>query len=173
MKTYQKLAERYDNFVLNVIGDGPYFDEMEEKTRHWKRFNMTGAKYGDDLDKAFASSDIFIYPGLLDTFGNVVIEAQASGLPCVVMNEGGPPELIKSGETGFTARCESEFIQLTEQLILQRENRQWMGQRASAYASKRFSEPLIFENFWEDITAKQEKQINPIQYSILTAPVIM
>lgn len=161
MKTYQKLAERYDNFVLNVVGDGPYFDEMEEKTRHWKRFNMTGAKYGDDLAKAFASSDIFIYPGLLDTFGNVVIEAQASGLPCVVMNEGGPPELIKSGETGYIARCESEFIQLTEQLILQRENRQWMGQRAAAYAAKRFAEPLIFESFWEDITAKQEKHSQP------------
>lgn len=161
MKTYQQLAERHDNFVLNVVGDGPYFNEMKEKTQHWSRFNMTGAKYGEDLAKAFASSDFFIYPGLLDTFGNVVIEAQASGLPCVVMNEGGPPELVKPGETGFIARCENEFIQLTEQLILQRENRQWMSQRAAAYATERFAEPLIFENFWDEITSKKTKQEQP------------
>jgi glycosyltransferase involved in cell wall biosynthesis len=161
LKTYQKLSERHDNFVMNVVGDGPFFDEMKEQTRHWDRFHMTGAKYGDDLAIAFASSDIFIYPGLLDTFGNVVIEAQASGLPCVVMNEGGPPELVKPGETGFIAQCESEFIQLTEKLILQRENRQWMSQRAAAYAAERFSEPLIFETFWDEITSKSTTHAEP------------
>lgn len=162
MKTYQKLSERHDNFMMNVVGDGPYFDEMAERTRHWQRFIMTGAKYGEDLAAAFASSDIFVYPGLLDTFGNVVIEAQASGLPCVVMNEGGPPELIHSGETGFIARCESEFIQLTEQLIMKKENRQWMSQRAAVYAAERFAEPRIFAQFWDEITSKKAKQEKPV-----------
>ncbi len=161
MKTYQRLAERYPDFVLHVIGDGPYFDEMNEKTKHWSRFIMTGAKFGEDLARAFASSDLFLYPGLLDTFGNVVIEAQASGLPCVVMNEGGPPELVKSGHTGFVAQSDSQFIAYAEQLLIQKENRQWMSRNAAEYAVERFSEARIFEGFWNEITSKTSRKEKP------------
>ncbi len=155
VKTYQALAPKYDDFVLHCVGDGPDFNELQRRTTNFERFIMTGAKFGDDLAKAYASSDLFIYPGLLDTFGNVIIEAQASGLPCVVMNEGGPQELIKADETGFVARSNEEFISIVENLVTDHFKRDEMGIKAAAYAAERFDEEKIFSAFWNKITTSE------------------
>ena len=152
IKLYEYLISRYDNFVLHCVGDGPYYTEMLKKTAGLERFIMTGAKFGDDLVKAFASSDVFVYPGLLDTFGNVVIEAQASGLPCVVMNEGGPKELIIPGKTGFVSRTEEEFIRNTEKFILDPFLIKTMGKNAVEHVSSHFTEERVFSVFWDQIS---------------------
>lgn len=152
IETYKALAPKYDNFVLHCVGDGPYFDEMRRKTAAMPRFVMTGAKFKEDLAAAYASSDLFVYPGLLDTFGNVVVEAQASGLPCVVMNEGGPQELIEPGKTGVIARTNLEFIETVEHLLTNPSRRREMGNRAAEYAAHRFAEETIFSQFWETVT---------------------
>lgn len=152
MQAYEELAPKYDNFVVHVVGDGPYATEMAQRSRNWSRFVMTGAKHGEDLSKAFASSDVFVYPGLLDTFGNVIIEAQASGLPCVVMNEGGPPELIEPGQTGLIGRTSGEFIQHIEKLITDETTRRSMSERASVHARERFNEDRVFDEFWRNVT---------------------
>jgi len=62
---------------------------------------FTGFLEGDDLAEAYASADIFVFPSTTDTFGNVVLEAQASGLPVIVSDEGGPKENLIHGKTGF------------------------------------------------------------------------
>lgn len=61
---------------------------------------FTGFLGGPDLQAACASSDVFVFPSTTDTFGNVVLEAQASGIPVIVSDEGGPRELMRRGETG-------------------------------------------------------------------------
>ena len=53
---------------------------------------------------AYASSDIFVFPSTTDTFGNVVLEAKAAGLPCVVSDQGGPCELVQDGIDGFVTK---------------------------------------------------------------------
>jgi glycosyltransferase involved in cell wall biosynthesis len=152
IELYRYLEGKYDNFVLHCVGDGPYYSEMVKKTAALPRFIMTGAKFGKDLAAAYASSDVFVYPGLLDTFGNVIIEAQASGLPCVVMNEGGPKELIVPGKTGFVSRTPDEFIQNTERFFLQPELIQDMSREAVRHVSNRFTEDRVFEAFWDCIS---------------------
>ncbi len=161
---YTALAPRYDRFVLHCVGDGPYLDEMRRKTASFPRFILTGAKFKDELAAAYASSDLFVYPGLLDTFGNVVVEAQASGLPCIVMNEGGPQELIVPGETGLIARSPQEFIQLTEELLIDSERRNRMGERAAQYAAQRFAEETIFTNFWETVVGPMPENITKPEF---------
>ena len=156
VELYQQLAPKYPDFVLHVVGDGPYFHELQKKTSSLPRFIMTGAKFKEDLAQAYASSDLFVYPGLLDTFGNVIIEAQASGLPCVVMNEGGPQELILANETGMIANSNRHFIQLVEELINDPERRQRMSAKAAEFAAERFAEERIFTHFWNVITAPLE-----------------
>ena len=66
------------------------------------RLGVTGYLLGDELAAAFASADIFTFTGAVETFGQVVQEAMASGLPSVVINEGGVGELVIEGETGYT-----------------------------------------------------------------------
>jgi glycosyltransferase involved in cell wall biosynthesis len=65
----------------------------------------TGYLKGQELAAAYASGDIFVFPSTTDTFGNVILEAQAAGLPCVVSDLGGPSELVEHGHTGFVTRA--------------------------------------------------------------------
>ena len=159
IELYENLAPQYHNFVIHCVGDGPYLKEMQRKTASMPRFIMTGAKFKDDLAAAYASSDMFVYPGLLDTFGNVIVEAQASGLPCVVMNEGGPQELIQAQKTGFVARTNMEFINAAEELINNRQQRKEMGRCAAEYAGLRFAEEAIFTKFWQTVTSPMPEDI--------------
>jgi glycosyltransferase involved in cell wall biosynthesis len=83
------------------VGDGPYRQEMQEQMKGYPAI-FTGFLTGEDLCTAYASSDVFVFPSTTDTFGNVVLEAQASGLPVIVSDEGGPKELMKDGVTGLS-----------------------------------------------------------------------
>ena len=65
---------------------------------------------GQDLARAYASADVFLFASRTDTFGQVVLEAQASGLPVVAVNEGGPATLIEHGETGLLAPPSADAI---------------------------------------------------------------
>ena len=81
---------------------GPYLKEL----RHLlPDASFTGYLAGLDLARAYASSDVFLFPSTTDTFGNVILEALASGLPCVVSDQGGPKDLIAHGATGFITRA--------------------------------------------------------------------
>jgi len=68
---------------------------------------FTGYLAGEQLQRGYASADLFVFPSATDTFGNVVLEAQASGLPVIVSDEGGPRELMIEGETGVVFRAGS------------------------------------------------------------------
>ena len=63
---------------------------------------------GEALARAYAGMDVFVFPSHTDTFGNVVLEAMASGVPAVVTPDGGPKTLVRDGATGFVA-TDAEF----------------------------------------------------------------
>jgi glycosyltransferase involved in cell wall biosynthesis len=102
---------------LVVIGDGPYRNEMEQKLRGYP-VAFTGFLQGEELSRGFASADVFVFPSTTDTFGNVVLEAQASGLPVIVTDEGGPRELIQAGKTGFVVKADERESLLNAMLFL-------------------------------------------------------
>ncbi len=89
---------------LILVGDGPYRKELEEKLKDYPVL-FTGFLSGEELSQAYASSDVFVFPSTTDTFGNVVLEAQASGLPVIVSDQGGPRELLKDGQSGFIVKA--------------------------------------------------------------------
>jgi glycosyltransferase involved in cell wall biosynthesis len=64
---------------------------------------FAGVLRGGELSRAYANMDLFVFPSHTDTFGNVVLEALASGVPAVVTPEGGPKYIVRDGETGFVA----------------------------------------------------------------------
>jgi glycosyltransferase involved in cell wall biosynthesis len=84
------------------VGDGPYLAELRTLL---PGAIFTGYLAGADLAGAYASADVFIFPSTTDTFGNVILEAQASGLPCVVSDQGGPKDLVEHGISGFVTRA--------------------------------------------------------------------
>ncbi|MDL1882716.1 glycosyltransferase family 1 protein [Anaerolineae bacterium CFX8] len=96
---------RLPGVALTIIGDGAMRGELEELFAGTNTHFM-GYLFGDDLSRAFASADVFMFTGPAETFGQVVQEAMASGLPGVVINQGGVADLVVDGETGYL--CEDD-----------------------------------------------------------------
>ncbi len=117
-----------------VVGDGPYRTELEATLGDAAYF--TGILKGEELAAAFASADLFVFPSTTDTFGCVVLEAMASGLPVIVTDAGGARESVREGETGLVARA-GDARDLAEKVLrlarAPREMRE-MGRRARAAA---------------------------------------
>jgi glycosyltransferase involved in cell wall biosynthesis len=86
-----------------IAGDGPDRGFVEKELPHAV---FTGFLTGDDLATAYASSDIFFFPSDSESFGNVTLEAMASGLACVCADATGSRSLVVSGETGFLAHAD-------------------------------------------------------------------
>ncbi|MCG6893762.1 MAG: glycosyltransferase [Desulfobacteraceae bacterium] len=97
--TFRTLVQQFEDLQLVVVGDGPYLEEMKREVEGLPCL-FTGYLEGEDLAAVYASSDLFVFPSATDTFGNVVLEAQASGLPVVVSDRGGPCENMTDGHTG-------------------------------------------------------------------------
>jgi glycosyltransferase involved in cell wall biosynthesis/predicted metal-dependent phosphoesterase TrpH len=85
---------------LIVIGDGPYRVQMEQALRHHGA-HFLGFRKGEELATLYASSDLFVFPSLTDTLGQAVMEAQASGLPALVSDQGGPKSIVRDGRSGY------------------------------------------------------------------------
>ena len=80
-----------------VVGDGPALDALKRKHPEAR---FVGAKYGDELARYYAGADAFIFPSKTDTFGNVLLEALASGLPVAAYPVAGPLDVIDGQRVG-------------------------------------------------------------------------
>jgi phosphatidylinositol alpha 1,6-mannosyltransferase len=105
------IARGITNFRFLIIGHG--------KEEGWLRQQLpnadfTGVLRGADLARAYANMDLFVFPSHTDTFGNVVLEALASGVPAIVTPDGGPRYIVREGETGAIATDDGFSGAITE-----------------------------------------------------------
>src|SRR5437868_3959332 len=96
-QAYRQLRGEGLPVQLYLVGDGPYLEALHEAM---PEAIFTGYLRGKELAAAYASADVFVFPSTTDTFGNVVIEAQASGVPVIVSDTGGPKELVEENVNG-------------------------------------------------------------------------
>ncbi len=120
---------------LVLVGDGPARASLE-RTFADLPVSFMGFLRGERLSQAYASADIFVFPSRLETFGLVVIEAMAAGLPVVASRVGGVSDIVREGETGYTFES-GDTRALTEgirKIAAKRDNMRRMGAQARAYA---------------------------------------
>jgi glycosyltransferase involved in cell wall biosynthesis len=98
--TYNVITAQRSDIKFILAGDGPLNEELHSLMPD---AIFLGQQTVKDLAVSFASSDVFVFPSTTETFGNVTIEAMASGLPPVCVKDGGAYGMIKDGQSGFIA----------------------------------------------------------------------
>ncbi len=97
--------------------------------------HFAGVLRGEALAEAYANMDVFVFPSHTDTFGNVVLEALASGVPAVVTPYGGPAHLVRASDGGVVAEDDG-FADAVAGLLADPEERRATGHRARTYAAR-------------------------------------
>src|SRR3984893_3077871 len=143
----KKIREAGHPVKLYMVGLGPYKDALAAAVPDAV---FLGYLKGEALAKAYASADVFVFPSTTDTFGNVVLEAQASGLPVIVSDLGGPKELVEDGTTGIVTKAHDaeDFARAIERISGDAKLRAKMGQEARQRVIDR-SWPGAFRKFWQ------------------------
>ena len=95
---YRALARRVPQARCVIVGDGPGRAALEAANPD---VIFAGTRRGDELGAYYASADLFVFPSLTETFGNVVLEAMASGIPVVAYAEAAAREFIRNGQNGI------------------------------------------------------------------------
>ena len=143
VSTFDRLASVNANVKLVLVGDGPLKPSLQ---KNHPQVVFAGFRTGEDLAQHYASADMFLFPSLTETFGNVTLEAMSSALPVVAYRHAAAAELIRSGENGrlIEASDQDAFERAAGELAEMHTLRAQMGQEARITALGQ-AWPLIFQ----------------------------
>jgi glycosyltransferase involved in cell wall biosynthesis len=133
------------NFKFSIIGEG---NEREWLTKNMTTAELPGFLEGDKLSEAYANIDVFVFPSETDAFGNVIQEANASGVPALVTALGGPKFIVRHGENGFIAESLEDFVKFSLELMNNPEKLAIMKRASREFALSR-SWDSVFEKVYD------------------------
>ena len=144
LEAFARIREREPEAVCVIVGDGPERARLEQAC---PELIFAGMRKGDDLARYYASGDLFVFPSLTETFGNVVTEALASGLVVCAFDYAAPGKFIRTGENGYLAEFGNAeaYLKVMDRALAERPA--WSSLREAARTS---TEPLA----WEAIVAQ-------------------
>ena len=159
-ESYNSIKEKYKNTALIITGDGPYLGKCKEMFPEDTIY--TGFKKGKELAEIYASSDIFVCPSSTETFGNVILEAMASGLAVIGADAGGIREIISHRQNGlkFSAKNSIELTCCMQELIENKNLKDYVKTKGLKFAQSRTWDKIIdnlFDIYCE--TLKENKYI--------------
>ncbi len=157
---YNKLSVTHPNVKMVITGDGP---QQKYMMKRMPGAVFTGKLINSDLYRIYASCDIFLFPSITETFGNVNLEALASGLPVVAAAKGGQCGIVEEGETGFLVEPKNTdaFCEKLDYLINNPSELKRMSTNAVEYARKQKWDTLCGEMFksFDKVIAENKKQV--------------
>jgi glycosyltransferase involved in cell wall biosynthesis len=128
-RAFARIRERHSTARFVWVGTGPKADEWR---RAHPEYLFAGLRLGEDLAEHFASADLFLFPSLTETFGNVTLEAMASGVPTVAFDYGAARVHLRDGEQGRLVAREDDnaFIAAAAAVAGDAQMRRRMGESA-------------------------------------------
>jgi phosphatidylinositol alpha 1,6-mannosyltransferase len=147
-----------NSFKFLIVGEGNERAYLEENLKHAE---FTGFLEGEKLAEAYANMDAFVFPSETDAFGNVAQEANASGVPAIVTNQGGPKFIVRHNESGFIAEDLNDFVKYSLELMNDREKLSEMRVAARKYAMSQSWDSVfdkVYEAYRECIKLEKETQ---------------
>lgn len=145
-------------FEFLIVGDG---NEREWLEKNMKTATFTGFIDGENLSEAYANMDIFIFPSETDAFGNVIQEANASGVPALVTDKGGPQFIVQDKKTGFICKNFQEFTKFSLELMDNREKLLKMKEASRDFALSRSWDSVfasVYDTYRECIRQRRASQ---------------
>ncbi len=143
------MAGGLSDYRFEVVGHGSESAWLEGNLRQAR---LRGVLLGEPLARAYADMDVFLFPSRTDTYGNVVWEAAASGVPAVVMDAGGPQYIVRDGLTGIVSRSDDAFVANAVRLYRDRQLRRRMG-GAARMAALAQSWDSVFDRLYDEAYA--------------------
>ncbi len=125
------------NFELNIVGDGPILEAL--KKENIENVNYLGILKGEKLAEVYRNSDAFVFASEHETFGNVILEAMASGVPVISSIEGGIIENVIDGYNGIAIveNTPTEFVKKVKELFSDMDRYWQIVENARVYTSKK------------------------------------
>ncbi|MEX0877047.1 MAG: glycosyltransferase family 1 protein [Phycisphaerales bacterium] len=149
----QRVREMGREIELVIIGDGPYRKQMQRELAD-QGAHYLGFRHGEELAALYASCDFFVFPSTTDTLGQVVMEAQASGLPVIITDQGGPKEIVHTqhdpSPTAVVLSVDDEpsWIDTIVDLATNDDQRRAMG-AAGIDLMKQYTFTESFKHYWQ------------------------
>ncbi|MGH7214718.1 MAG: glycosyltransferase family 4 protein, partial [Tepidisphaeraceae bacterium] len=168
VEAFRLLSRKRQDVALVIAGEGPYLAKMKEELAGTGAYFL-GYRNDAQLGPLYASADLFVFPSRTDTLGQVVMEAQASGLPAIVSNEGGPKETVEHDVTGLIlpATDPARWAGAIDELLSDEPRRLWMSSNAAPRLARSSSLARTFESFWND---HAEAAFPPLRTEDLVVP---
>jgi phosphatidylinositol alpha 1,6-mannosyltransferase len=143
------LARAIPGAKIVIVGDGPYRTALESALGD--RAHFTGHLHGETLAAAYASADVFAFPSRTETFGLVLLEAMASGLPILAMHAGGVPDVVEDGRNGLLCdpRATTSWVEQARRLAAEPALRHRLGEQGRQTALVR-TWPAMFDRLLAD-----------------------
>jgi len=133
VSTFLEIQGHLPDFRGVFVGDGP---KLEALRKEHPQFVYAGVLRGEDLAEHYASADLFVFPSVTETFGNVTLEAMASGLAVVAYDYAAARQHISDGVNGFTVPFDDESAFLAKALLAARSDLGAVREQARASARK-------------------------------------
>lgn len=170
---FRRLCDMRRDTALVIAGDGPFGQRMREALKGLPAYFL-GYQNDQQLGPLYASADLFAFPSTTDTLGQVVMEAQASGLPVFVTDIGGPREIMDDGVTGrvLPADDPQAWADAIADLLDDESTRQRMSRTAPGRIN-RFSLTRTFEAFWDEhLAAASRRDDESVEPAPIGEPVV-
>lgn len=173
LQSYLAIKAEIPSARMIWVGDGPARRRLQQDCPD---SHFAGSRTGEDLAQHYASGDLFLFPSLTETFGNVVLEAMASGLPVLAYHDAAAAELIQSGHNGHTVQANNplDFVTCAMDLAQNLDRCRRLG-RAARQQALRHDWPHLIRDlltlFRNTAAAHRDKSTQPLIHTAKTPPV--